>query len=168
MKPKLTPLPSNGTLPTKPADHSVEDRLNTHPSQRKRTRLTLRAIRQQVATRIREDDDFVQSALLHLYLRQTAVEQDRETTIDHNGEGFDTVDAKILTPLGARLVSGGTLSARDLAICREKRGKSARLARYWRQLAELLEHGGLSGTEAVPNRRPLQIDVIGEAEKEAA
>lgn len=124
----------------------------------------MRAIREQVADRIREDDHFVQSALLHLYLRQTAVEQDREKTIDRNREGFDTVDAKIFTPLGARLVSGRTLSARDLAICRAKRGVRARLARYWRQLADLLAHG----TEAVPNRKPVQIDVIGDAEKEAA
>lgn len=59
---------------------------------------------------------------------QTDEEKAYGATIEHNGVGFGSVDAGLMTSLALRIKAGGELSERELAICRNK------MPKYWRQL----------------------------------
>lgn len=59
---------------------------------------------------------------------QTPEEKALGATIDHNGVGFGSIDAEMMTSLALRLKCGGELTERELAICRNK------MPKYWRQL----------------------------------
>lgn len=59
---------------------------------------------------------------------QTNEEKAYGATIEHNGVGFGSIDAELMTSLALRIKAGGELSERELAICRNK------MPKYWRQL----------------------------------
>jgi len=82
-------------------------------------------------------DKAVERAIVLLYNRQTADEQASFATRHRNGRGFAGGDAEIFTSFARRVLSGRPLTPKQLAVAR-KPGKAgyAKLAKYWRQLAE--------------------------------
>lgn len=70
-------------------------------------------------------------ALDALYRRQTANEQASEATLEHNEQGFNSMDAAILTSISEQMHNkaqrnvprGQRLSPRQLALVRNKLGK---------------------------------------------
>jgi hypothetical protein len=70
-------------------------------------------------------------ALVRLYQQQTAEEQTAESTIDRNGRGFNTADAKLLSSFAQQLLEGRSLSEKQMKIA------FARLPKYAAQLLEL-------------------------------
>jgi len=78
-------------------------------------------------------DDVICRALLYLDARQTEFEQMTRTTVERNGVGFNTPDARVLGRLAAKARKHGVLSDEELAVVRE------RLPKYWRQLADFFE-----------------------------
>jgi hypothetical protein len=66
-----------------------------------------------------------------LYQRQTTLEQNYSTTVEHNNEGFNAVDARVLTDIAQRAERYGSLTPRQADLVRRK------LKKYARQLAHL-------------------------------
>lgn len=65
-------------------------------------------------------DSWSRRALELMYQRQTELEKRTGTTIDGNDEGFNSVDAPVLTKLRERLVRYGTLDNVDSCVLRTK------------------------------------------------
>jgi hypothetical protein len=95
-------------------------------------------------------NDAAENALLGLYARQTADEQQNQTTSHTNGMGFSGCDADILSSFaeqverkrerGAR--SGQCLSEKQLSLLRKK------LVKYGRQLLEIAEEKAANRAES--------------------
>lgn len=69
------------------------------------TRLPLlrpNACRADALAELQQDDTFAFSALLWLYQRQTRAEVIHKSSFFRNGEGFNIIDARTLTPLAQR------------------------------------------------------------------
>lgn len=81
-------------------------------------------------------------ALVHLFNRQTAVEQISETTQDHNGVGFTAFDGEIGTSMAKFYKRTGFLTPKQVAYwqkgCR-KGSSTSRIGKYWKQLLEEAE-----------------------------
>lgn len=77
-------------------------------------------------------------ALIGLYNRQTADEQQRETTTHENGVGFTGVDGKIGASMAKFYMRTGVLSQKQIAFWqkRDRRGIT-RIGKYHRQLNEI-------------------------------
>lgn len=77
-------------------------------------------------------------ALVGLYNRQTADEQELETTSHDNGVGFTGVDGKIGASMAKFYIRTGVLSQKQIAFWqkRDRRGIT-RLGKYHRQLNEI-------------------------------
>lgn len=98
---------------------------------------TPEAIREKIVT----DNRMVERSIVKLFEYQTAAEQATEQTQDHNGVGFNGVDASILSSFAKQIIhqmhsgvrpEGRRLSERQLVIARKK------LMKYARQLAGLV------------------------------
>lgn len=76
---------------------------------------------------------FRERALLALYEKQTREEQDAEQTIDHNGVGFNGVDAELLTSFAKQLQGGRFMTPKQDEWLRQK------MPKYASQLARLTE-----------------------------
>ncbi len=72
-------------------------------------------------------------AIIKIYERQTAEEQSADQTIEHNGIGFNGVDAEIMSSFAKQLMSRGFLSPKQDAIARRK------MPKYWKQILQLIE-----------------------------
>jgi hypothetical protein len=72
-------------------------------------------------------------ALRTIYANQTADEQSYGTVTEHNGIGFCSVDAEILTSFAHQIQRGRPLSHKQMAIVFKK------MPRYSRQLMEAAE-----------------------------
>jgi hypothetical protein len=99
---------------------------------------------QDVIDLILRDPEYVEFCVQFLFHKQENDEQARQKTIHRNGVGFDAADASIFTPIAERLLSGHSLSSDELAACRKptKNGKP-RIAKYWRQLLNVANGGGV-------------------------
>jgi hypothetical protein len=73
----------------------------------------------------------VERAIVAIYNRQTASEKNALATTDSNGIGFAANDAEFLSSLAEWINKGRSLSAKQLAIGRN------RIKRYHRQLCEI-------------------------------
>ena len=83
------------------------------------------------------NDRAVVKAIKGLYARQTASEQSRQTTIEHNGRGFNSRDAGFLSDIARKLPRyNDNMTRRQLAASRKM------LRKYWRQLLEMIEEQG--------------------------
>src|SRR3990167_4269191 len=80
-----------------------------------------------------KNDSVVERAMVVLYDRQTASEQNNCTTIEHNGRGFSSSDASIGTYYAKWIISGKRLTGSHLARARKMAFK------YTRQLLEAAE-----------------------------
>ena len=72
-------------------------------------------------------------AIIKIYERQTAEEQCADQTIEHNGIGFNGIDAEIMSSFAKQLMSRGFLSPKQVAIARRK------MPKYWNQILQLIE-----------------------------
>jgi hypothetical protein len=75
-------------------------------------------------------DKAVVRALIQIYNRQTASEQNTLATTEHNGVGFCAHDARFLSDV-ARKATRYHLTEKQIAAVR------VRIRRYWRQLLEI-------------------------------
>jgi hypothetical protein len=85
------------------------------PSLRSRDK---KVLEQAVIDRILVDDDFLETALVAIYSKQTLQERRRGRTISRNQRGFNASDVYVFGPMAERFVNGEGLSERDLAVCR--------------------------------------------------
>ena len=76
---------------------------------------------------------WAQRALVVLFARQTADEQRGEYTEHKNAQGFNAVDAEILSSFAKQVRNGRVLSAKQLAIAYRK------LPKYAGQLLEIAQ-----------------------------
>jgi hypothetical protein len=74
------------------------------------------ALKERLAT----DDLWALRALTVVYRNQTADEQARQQTIEHNGTGFSGPDAEILSSFAQQYQRRGTLSPRQMHLLRRK------------------------------------------------
>jgi len=65
------------------------------------------------------NDKMVSRSLVKLYEYQTESEQDAEETHEQNGVGFNGIDAGFLTSIAKQVISGRTLSTKQLASTRK-------------------------------------------------
>lgn len=82
---------------------------------------TVDVIREKITT----DRRWTERGLIALYERQTSQEQDGERTIECNHQGFNALDAEILTSFSKWLLSGRPLTNRQLACAQKKLAKYA-------------------------------------------
>lgn len=83
--------------------------------------LTKESLRDKITT----DDKWATRALLALYARQTADEQQGAHTNTHNAMGFNKFDAEFMTSLVAFYKQTGFLTPGQLAALKKKLGKYA-------------------------------------------
>lgn len=88
-------------------------------------------IKQILARTDKTGDYKISVFLVQLYSRQTAEEKTSEYTKVHNGEGFNKVDAPILSNLAKLHLNGQILSSKQIWMARKK------LVKYSKQIAEL-------------------------------
>jgi hypothetical protein len=108
--------------------------------------------RQDVIDLIATSNVAVEKALVKLYERQTAAEQDDQHTHDRNGRGFGSFDAEILSSFASRVIvrakqgkpAGERLTPGELGVCRKPIGKAGtpRLGKYAGQLLDEIEASG--------------------------
>lgn len=83
---------------------------------------------------IQTNDRAVERAVVSIYRYQTYTEKLSKATTDHNGMGFNAFDAEILTSFAEQLLSGWSLTPKQMGIARKK------MVRYWRQLLEIAKN----------------------------
>ena len=88
---------------------------------------TIEEIKEKVAT----DSRWTERAILALYQRQTLDEQSTKETESHNGVGFNSIDAFILTDFAKWLIAGRHLTVKQLAVAQKK------LPKYSKQLLDI-------------------------------
>lgn len=81
-----------------------------------------------IKEKVSKDPRWATRALIALYQRQTTDEQASERTIERNGQGFNGIDAEILSSFANQVLAGRTLSQKQLAIAFKK------LPKYSKQL----------------------------------
>jgi len=84
---------------------------------------------------LQKNDKAVAHALVVLFKNQTATEQNSESTINRNGEGFRPAHARVGTSMANFYMSRNFLTPKQVAYWRRpmKDGNS-RIGIYWRQL----------------------------------
>ena len=92
--------------------------------------------KERVLALLEANDKAVIRALECLYNRQTSEERTLGQNVEHNGRGFTSYDADLLTSFVEFYRNAGFLTQKQLAVARKK------LAKYWRQLLEEIEAKG--------------------------
>jgi hypothetical protein len=87
----------------------------------------------EIRERVGSDPRWASRALVVLYARQTASEQESHTTHVKNGCGFNGVDAGILSSFAEQVLRGRRLSLKQLRIAYKK------LPKYAGQLLKIAE-----------------------------
>lgn len=108
-----------------------------------------KALKQAVVDRLLSKDEFLKTALLAIYSKQTPQEQRRGRTISRNHRGFNASDVHVFGPMAERVVNGEELCERDLAVCRTLLPNGIPwLGKYRSQLAESFRDELLSSAGA--------------------
>lgn len=89
----------------------------------------------EIKAKVANEARWCERAILAIYARQTADEQESYTTTHHNGVGFSACDAEIMTSFALQLRKGRRLSAKQLTIAQK------RMPHYARQLNEIAAQG---------------------------
>jgi hypothetical protein len=63
---------------------------------------------------LQDRDRAVERGIVAIYNKQTESEQDTESTREHNGVGYNGTDAAFMSSLAKQLLSGRTLSQKQL------------------------------------------------------
>jgi hypothetical protein len=93
----------------------------------------------EIVTRICQDNHFVEWCVEVLYERQDRQEQATGVTIYQNEIGFSASDAKVLSEMAKAILAGCSLSAEQLAVCRQQtKSGVSRLGRYRKQLLDII------------------------------
>lgn len=120
-------------------------------------------VRQQLAA----DPAWAAYALLAVYARQTANEQQAEQTEEDNGVGFTGTDAEFLTSLAKQVEKYGRLSTKQIALMQK------RMAKYASQTTDAMTAAGTAWVidKKVAKGKPVAADEDdnddGEVEEEA-
>lgn len=80
---------------------------------------------------LNKSDKAVCRAVVAIWKRQTADEQQAQATAHKNGIGFAAFDAEILSSFAEQYNKRGSLSEKQIALARK------RIVHYWRQLVEI-------------------------------
>ena len=88
---------------------------------------------EKIRSLIMTNDKAVCRGIVAIYKRQTESEKCNESTQVHNGIGFNSFDAQFMSSLAKQLLDGKPLSAKQMAIGRNK------IVRYSKQLADIAE-----------------------------
>ncbi len=83
-----------------------------------------------IQNKIATNDAWVKKALLLLYERQTADEQNVEHTIYYNNAGFNGADSKFMTSVAKFYIRTGYMSERQVYAVRK------RMKKYWYQILQ--------------------------------
>ena len=94
-------------------------------------------IKQYVRTKLGSDPRWAKHALLKIFEFQTADEQERETTHDHNGVGFTGIDGEILSSFAKQLQRKNWLSDKQMSILFKK------MPKYWKQIISISDEDKL-------------------------
>ena len=86
---------------------------------------------EEIKNLVQTNDKVLYGALRKLYAEQTCEEQDLNETCEHNGVGFNGVDAPILSSMAQFLERNGFLTNKQKVIARKK------LIKYNKQLTRL-------------------------------
>jgi hypothetical protein len=89
------------------------------------------------------NDDAVYRAMLRIYEKQTADEQQYATTHIYNSVGFTGTDAEIMTSFTNAYQKYGRLTTKQMAIARKK------MKKYWKQLLEVIREANPNQPERV-------------------
>lgn len=84
---------------------------------------------------VQTNDTVLYRALKKLYGEQTAGEQASGETVEHNGRGFNGIDAKFLSSVSEFLIAKGFLTAKQKTATRRM------LKKYTKQLTKLANVG---------------------------
>ena len=98
--------------------------------------LTIAQVKTWIQSLLDRNDLAVCRALVAIFERQTAGEQESEMTRDRNDIGFSGVDAEICTSFAKQYQLRGFLSEKQMVIARKK------MKKYWKQLAEIAKTNG--------------------------
>lgn len=90
---------------------------------------------EEIKSLIQTNDTVLYRALKRLYAEQTADEQATGETREHNGRGFNGIDAKFLSSVSEFLIARGFLTAKQKATTRRM------LKKYTKQLTKLANVG---------------------------
>lgn len=89
----------------------------------------------QIIELLNTNDKAVARALVVLNERQTATEQNAESTINHNGVGFTPADARMGTSMAGFYTRNGYLTPKQIAYWRKPNAKGVpRICKYAGQL----------------------------------
>ena len=86
---------------------------------------------EEVMDLINRNDKVLYGALKYLYNEQTQDEKSTSSTREHNGRGFNAMDAEFLSSLAQQVIKRGTLSEKQKMYARKK------LVKYRKQLTKL-------------------------------
>jgi hypothetical protein len=78
-----------------------------------------------IADKLQNDDKWLYRGIVAIYERQTADEQQAETTNHHNAKGFNGTDAKFGTSLAKQILAGRTLTVNQAQAARKMMRKYA-------------------------------------------
>ena len=90
---------------------------------------------EEIKSLIQTNDTVLYRALKKLYAEQTADEQATGETREHNGKGFNGIDAKFLSSVSEFLIARGFLTAKQKTATRQM------LKKYTKQLTRLANVG---------------------------
>lgn len=116
---------------------------------------------------IATNDNALAKALWNIYQRQTASERSAQTTLEHNGRGFNSNDAEFLSSVASALPRWNFhMTPRQIAKVRPM------MKKYWRQLLEEIElKGGAVCTKrakvAIGKNPSVQPDALSATERAA-
>lgn len=93
-------------------------------------------------------------ALLFLYSRQTADEQNSQTTNHDNGMGFSGFDAEFLSSVAQGVQRYGNMTPRQAMVVKK------RLARYAGQLLLMLDPSRIDSTPTARRTASARVDIL--------
>ena len=88
--------------------------------------------KEEIINIIMTNDDQCGKAVVYLYNMQTVDEQNAGETVEHNGYGFNGVDANIMTSFAEFYIRAGFLTPKQLKVCRR------RIKKYGGQLTRIV------------------------------
>lgn len=93
--------------------------------------------KERVLTLLEQSDAAVARGLTQLYARQTSAERNADTTVERNGVGFNSRDAKVLSDIARRLpYYNNRMTPRQISMVR------GMIKKYWRQLLDIIAENG--------------------------
>src|SRR5262245_52487165 len=113
-----------------------------HPHRKNKTK---KSMDEAIVKLINTDYSFLCQGLLTIYNNQTATERVLASSINKNGLGFSSVDARGFSEMAQHLIAVAYLTDDHIRSCRQPmKSGIPRLGKYRRQLYELYElrHGG--------------------------